>query len=68
MQRFRPGDWNVIEVKVKAGPGGTGAVAECSCNGEVLEAALPVPATGGIGLQSEAGQIEYRRLRLKETR
>jgi hypothetical protein len=32
----------------------------------VLEAALPVPATGPIGLEGDRGQMEYRRLRLQE--
>ncbi len=43
-----------------------GNVAHCTCNGEVLEAALKVPATGGIGLEADRGQMEYRNIRLKE--
>jgi hypothetical protein len=60
LRRFRDGDWNVIEVTVKGG------VAECTCNGELLEKALEVPERGGIGLQSETGRLEYRRIRIKE--
>jgi hypothetical protein len=33
----------------------------------VLEAAIKVPATGGIGLEAVRGQMEYRNLRLKES-
>jgi hypothetical protein len=43
-----------------------GGVAHCTCNGEVLEDALKVPATGPIGLEADRGQMEYRRIRLKE--
>jgi hypothetical protein len=60
LKQFHDGGWNVIEVTVK------GDAAECTCNGELLEKALAVPPKGGIGLQSETGQIEYRRIRLKE--
>ncbi len=66
LKRYNNGGWNAIEVKVKSRAGGAGALAECSCNGEVLESSLPVPAKGGIGLQSETGRIEYRRIRIKE--
>jgi hypothetical protein len=41
-------------------------VAFCTCNGEVLEAALKVPATGPIGLEGDRGQMEYRHIELKE--
>ena len=33
---------------------------------EVIEAALKVPPTGPIGLEGDGGQMEYRRIRLKE--
>jgi hypothetical protein len=62
LKRFNNGDWNAIEVTVK------GSTARCTCNGEVLEEAMAVPAKGGIGLQSETNQLEYRRLRIKELR
>jgi lysophospholipase L1-like esterase len=59
LTRYRPLDWNELEVVVKDG------VARCTCNGEVLEAALAVPPTGPIGLEGDRGQMEYRRLRLR---
>src|SRR5262249_39690196 len=43
-----------------------GTVALCKCNGEVIEQAFKVGATGGIGLQSETGKFEFRRIRIKE--
>ena len=61
LQHYRPGEWNEMEVTVKDG------VAHCLCNGEVLEAAMKVPPTGPIGVEGDRGQMEYRRLRLKET-
>ena len=60
LKKYKPQDWNEIEVTVKDG------VAHCTCNGEVLEAALQVPPTGPIGLEGDRGQMEYRRIRLKE--
>lgn len=60
--KYRPQDWNEIEVVVKDG------VARCTCNGEVLEAALKLPDTGPIGLEADRGQMEYRRIRIKELR
>jgi hypothetical protein len=59
LTKYKPQDWNEVEITVK------GATALCTCNGEVLEAAMPVPATGGIGLESDAGIMEYRNIRLK---
>ena len=60
LTRYKPQDWNEVVVTVK------GRVAHCTCNGEVLEAAMPVPATGPIGLEGDRGQMEYRRIRLQE--
>ena len=60
LKQYKPQDWNEIEVTVKDG------VAHCTCNGELLENALKVPETGPIGLEGDRGQMEYRRLRLKE--
>jgi hypothetical protein len=62
LKQYKPQEWNEIVVVVK------GNVAHCTCNGEVLEAALKVPATGGIGLEADRGQMEYRKLRLTETK
>ena len=41
-------------------------VAFCTCNGEVLEAALKLPPTGPIGLEADRDQMEYRHIQLKE--
>ena len=60
LKQYKPQDWNEIIVTVKDG------VAYCTCNGEILEAALKVPATGPIGLEGDRGQMEYRRIRLQE--
>ena len=60
LKNYRPGDWNEIEVAVQDG------TAHCLCNGEVLEAAMKLPATGPIGVEGDRGQMEYRRIRIKE--
>lgn len=59
LKNYRAQDWNEMEVTVKDG------VAYCTCNGEVLEAAMKVPASGPIGLEGDRGQMEYRRIRIK---
>ena len=41
-----------------------GPIAHCLCNGEFMED-MKVPAKGGIGLQAETGQFEYRRPQIK---
>ncbi len=60
LTQYRPQEWNEIVVAV------TNGVAHCTCNGEVLEAALKLPATGPIGLEGDRGQMEYRRIRIRE--
>ena len=60
LKNYKPQDWNELVVTVKGGE------AHCACNGEVLNAAMKVPATGPIGLEGDRGQMEYRRIRLKE--
>jgi lysophospholipase L1-like esterase len=60
LERYRPQDWNEIVVTVKGG------MAHATCNGEVLETAMAVPATGPIGLEGDRGQMEYRRIRVQE--
>lgn len=60
LKNYRMGDWNELEVSVKDG------VAYSLCNGEVLETAQKVPATGPIGLEGDQGQMEYRRIRVQE--
>jgi hypothetical protein len=59
LKGYRDGDWNSIEVVV------TGTKARCTCNGEVLEAALAIPEKGPLALQSEINVIEYRNIRIK---
>jgi len=60
LKNYRAGDWNDVEITVKDG------VAHSMCNGEVLEVAMKVPATGPIGFEGDRGQLEYRRIRIKE--
>ena len=60
LKNYRSGDWNEIEVTVQDG------VAHSLCNGEVLEAAMKLPATGPVGLEGDRGQMEYRRIRIRE--
>ena len=60
LAHYRPLDWNEIVVTVRGG------LAHCTCNGDVLVDAMPVPATGAIGLESDRGQVEYRRIRVYE--
>ncbi len=55
---YRPQDWNQLEITVK------GETAVVTCNGVVIEAAFKVPASGGIGLEADRGQMEYRRIRI----
>jgi hypothetical protein len=60
LKNYKPQEWNEIIVTVKDN------VAHCECNGEVLEDALKLPAFGPIGLEGDRGQMEYRRIRLKQ--
>jgi lysophospholipase L1-like esterase len=60
LKNYRPLDWNKVVITVKGG------VAHAVCNGEVLLDAFNVPATGPIGLESDRGQMEYRRIRMQE--
>lgn len=57
---YKPQAWNELVITVK------GNVAHCTCNGEVLEAAFELPASGPIGLEGDLGQLEYRRIRIQE--
>ena len=59
LKDYKDGDWNAIEVVV------TGTKARCTCNGELLEAALEIPADGPLALQSETNVVEYRNIRIK---
>jgi len=60
LHNYKPQDWNELVIVVK------GTKAHCTCNGELLESELQIPATGPIGLEGDRGQMEYRRLRIKE--
>lgn len=60
LQKYKPQDWNELVITVRDN------VAHCTCNGEVLEEALKLPASGPIGLEGDRGQMEYRRIRLQE--
>ena len=60
LKNYRPLEWNEIVVTVKGG------LAHATCNGEVLAGAITVPATGSIGIESDRGQMEYRRIQIKE--
>jgi hypothetical protein len=60
LKQYKPQDWNEVVITVKDGK------AYCTCNGEVLEAAMKVPPTGPMGLEGDHGQMEYRRIRLQE--
>jgi hypothetical protein len=60
LKNYRAQDWNTIIVTVKDN------IAHCECNGEVLEDALMLPATGPMGLEGDRGQMEYRHIQIKE--
>ncbi len=60
LKNYESGDWNQLEIVVKDG------IAHCTCNGEILEAALKLPPTGPIGLEGDRGQMEYRHIQIKE--
>tara|TARA_B100001250_G_scaffold198792_1_gene170567 strand:- start:767 stop:1336 length:570 start_codon:yes stop_codon:yes gene_type:complete len=60
LKNYKPQEWNEIVAIVKDG------FAHCTCNGEVLNAELKVPSTGPIGLEGDRGQMEYRRIWVKQ--
>jgi hypothetical protein len=60
LKLYKPQEWNEIVVTVKGG------FAHATCNGEVLEEAMAIPSSGPIGLEGDRGQIEYRRIRIRE--
>src|SRR5262249_21143522 len=59
LKNFKPGDWNELDVVV------TGTNAVCKCNDEIIEKAFKIGAKGSIGLQTETGKFEFRRIRIK---
>jgi hypothetical protein len=60
LKSYRDGGWNEIEVVV------SGNKARCTCNGELLEAALEIPDKGPLSLQSETNVVEYRNIWIKK--
>jgi hypothetical protein len=60
LKNYKVHDWNELVVTVKDG------VARAECNGELLTEDMKVPPTGPIGLEGDRGQMEYRRIRLKQ--
>jgi hypothetical protein len=60
LKQYKAQDWNTLDIVVKNN------VAYCTCNGEVLETAMKLPATGPIGLEGDRGQMEYRHIQIKE--
>ena len=59
MKKYKPQDWNLIEIVVK------GRTARCTCNDELLEASFALPETGPIGLEGDRGQMDYRHIQIK---
>jgi hypothetical protein len=60
LKKYKPQEWNEIIVVIREN------VAHCTCNGEILEENLKVPAKGGIGLEADHGILEYRNIRIKK--
>jgi len=60
LENYKPQDWNELIVTVKNG------IANATCNGELLTDEMEVPESGPIGLEGDRGQMEYRRIRLKQ--
>jgi Domain of Unknown Function (DUF1080) len=59
LKKYKPQDWNKIKVVVKNN------VARCTCNGEVLEEAFPLPPTGRLGIEADRGLMEYRKIHVR---
>ena len=59
LRSYQPQDWNEVVVSAQGG------LARATCNGELLEAEMKVPASGPIGLEGDRGQMEYRRIRIQ---
>jgi hypothetical protein len=63
LKKYKPQEWNEVVVIVK------GEIMTATCNGEELKvdkAKVKVPPTGGIGLESDRGVMEYRHLKVTE--
>ncbi len=61
LKKYKPQDWNQIEVVVK------GRAATCTCNGELLAFDKELPPKGPIGLEADRGQMEYRNIKITLT-
>lgn len=61
LTKYKDDDWNLLVITVK------GTEATYTLNDEPLKGPdkMKVPAKGGIGLQSESGTFEYRRIQIK---
>ena len=59
LKSYRQQDWNELVVTVQNG------VAQATVNGEALDTELKVPETGPIGVEGDRGQMEYRRIRIR---
>ena len=61
LTKYKDDDWNVLVITVK------GTEATYTLNDEPLKNPdkMKVPASGGLGLQSETGTFEYRRIQIK---
>ncbi|HWG42506.1 MAG TPA: DUF1080 domain-containing protein [Gemmataceae bacterium] len=57
---------NGREIEVESIRCTVSAEAVCKCNGEMIGRPFRIPATGVIGLQSEIGKFEFRRIRIRE--
>jgi lysophospholipase L1-like esterase len=60
LTKYKPQEWNELVITAKDNK------AHCTCNGEVLEEAFEIPANGPIGLEGDRGQMEYRRIRIRQ--
>jgi len=59
LKGYKAQDWNELVIRVR------GNLAHCTCNGEILNEAMKLPASGPIGLEGDRGQMEYRRIRIR---
>ena len=60
LNHYKPQDWNELVITVENG------VARATNNGEALGTELKIPSTGPIGVEGDRGQMEYRRIRIKQ--
>lgn len=59
LPNYRPQEWNELIVTVR------GTTMHATCNGDVLDHGLTLPANGPIGVEGDRGQMEYRKIRYK---